>query len=156
MASSVGPRAKGTDGSDFSHRERVASHYRRSAEFKSKLKRVMKLQVLCAMMCLVVGLAVRFDYTCLISFSGYVCGLPLGFLALRHNNPSYMNIYGCCCSLLGVFPMVYLLYSTLWTGVVEQFRYVRMAVAVAVILSNGAGTFFAKNLMEVWTANTRT
>ena len=27
MASRAGPRAMGTDGSDFQHRERVASHY---------------------------------------------------------------------------------------------------------------------------------
>lgn len=27
MASRGGPRAAGTDGSDFQHRERVASHY---------------------------------------------------------------------------------------------------------------------------------
>ena len=95
----------------------------------------------------------EFEFLSEIVPNKFLCGLPLDFLALRHNNPSYMNVYGCCCSLLGVFPMVYLLYSALWTGVVDQFRYVRMAVAVAVILSNGAGT---KNLMEVWTVKTKT
>ena len=38
MASRAGPRATGTDGSDFTHRERVASHYKESVLWKAKLK----------------------------------------------------------------------------------------------------------------------
>ena len=38
MASRDGPRAVGTDGSDFSHRQRVASHYKESVLWKGKLK----------------------------------------------------------------------------------------------------------------------
>lgn len=38
MASRDGPRAVGTDGSDFSHRQRVASHYKESVQWKGKLK----------------------------------------------------------------------------------------------------------------------
>lgn len=155
MASNVGPRAKGTDGSDFSHRERVASHYQRSAEFKAKLKQILQLQVLCGIVCLGVGLVVRYDYTALLSFSGYLFGLPLGFLALRRNNSTYMNLYGCCCSILGVFPMVYLLYMCLWTGMVDKLRYIRIAMAISVVLSNTTGMFFAKHLMGAWTVNTR-
>lgn len=155
MASSVGPRARGSDGSDYSHRERVANHYQKSAELKPKLKRILQLQLLSAIMCLAVGLVVRYDITCLISFSGYVCGLPLGFLALRNNSPTYINIYGCCCSVLGVFPMVYLLYVSLWTGVVDRYRYVRLGMAVMVILTNTTGMFYAKSLMTVWTVNSQ-
>lgn len=35
MASRAGPRALGTDGSDFQHRERVASHYQMRLVLKS-------------------------------------------------------------------------------------------------------------------------
>lgn len=150
MASSIGPRAQGSDGSDYSHRERVARHYQRSAELKPKLRRILKLQIISGIMCLAVGLAVRYDFTCLVSFSGYACGLPFAFLALNKNNHSYINLYGCCCSILGVFPMVYLLYISLWTGMVDRYRYVRLSVAVMVIFVNTVGMFYAKGLMNAW------
>ena len=38
MASRDGPRAAGTDGSDFTHRQRVASHYKESVQWKGKMK----------------------------------------------------------------------------------------------------------------------
>lgn len=38
MASRGGPRATGTDGSDFTHRERVAAHYKESVKWKVKLR----------------------------------------------------------------------------------------------------------------------
>ena len=154
MASSVGPRAKGSDGSDFSHRERVASHYKISAEMKPKLKRVLMLQTVCAAMCLSVGLLARYDFPLLICFSGYMFGLPLAFYALKHNSATCINLYGVCCSLLGVFPCVYVAYISLWTGAVQNYRYVRLALCVAVVLSNCFGMFCAKHLMTAWTANT--
>lgn len=151
MASKIGPRAKGSDGSDYRHRENVASHYQRSAELKPKLRRIIQLQVLSGLICLLVGLVVRYDFACLLSFSGYAFGLPLGYLAVKNNSSSYINLYGCCCSLLGVFPMVYLLYVSLWTGVVDQYRYVRLSLAVGVIIVNTTGMFYARNLMKAWT-----
>ena len=151
MASNVGPRARGTDGSDYLHRERVASHYTISAKIKPQLGKVFLLQMLCAVLCLGLGLIVYFDFVCLVTFSGYVCGIPFGYLALKRNNSSYMNIYGCCCSLLGVFPMVYLLYTSLWTGYVSDYRYLRLLLAAVVVLCNTTGMYFSKRLMEAWT-----
>ena len=153
MASSIGPRAKGSDGSDFSHRERVASHYKISAELKPKLRKVLMLQVVCAVMCLSVGLIVHYDFPSLVCFSGYMCGLPLAFLALKRNNATYINLYGVCCSVLGVFPCVYVVYLSLWTGAVQSYRYVRLAVCVAVVLANAMGMFCAKHLMNAWTSS---
>ena len=150
MASRAGPRPGGTDGSDFSHRERVASHYKQSAELKPKLNKVIKLQIVCAVMCLVLGIAVSYDYVALICFTGYVLGLPLAHMALKSNSYMYINLYGCCCSLLGVFPMVYLLYTSLWSGVVDKYRYPRLGMAVMVILVNTVGMYIAKNLMSAW------
>lgn len=40
MASRAGPRAVGTDGSDFQHRERVASHYQMSVSLKSEIRKL--------------------------------------------------------------------------------------------------------------------
>ncbi|KAK0426400.1 hypothetical protein QR680_009689 [Steinernema hermaphroditum] len=38
MSSKAGPRAVGTDGSDFKHRQRVAAHYTWSVQYKNYLK----------------------------------------------------------------------------------------------------------------------
>ncbi|XP_031572843.1 protein jagunal homolog 1-like isoform X2 [Actinia tenebrosa] len=56
MSSRGGPRAAGTDGSDFTHRERVASHYRESVRHKLKVK-----------VCLWIHL---FFVTCVVSWYG--------------------------------------------------------------------------------------
>ncbi|XP_047636445.1 interleukin-17 receptor E isoform X4 [Phacochoerus africanus] len=40
MASRAGPRAAGTDGSDFQHRERVAMHYQMSVTLKYEIKKL--------------------------------------------------------------------------------------------------------------------
>lgn len=151
MTSRTGARPTGTDGSDFSHREKVATHYKQSAELKPKLSRVLKLQLLCSIMCLVLGVLVRYDYASLICVCGYALGLPCAHQALKRNGYTYINMYGCCCSLLGVFPMVYVLYTSLWTGMVDAYRYPRLALAIVVILVNTVGMYIAKNLMSAWT-----
>lgn len=38
MSSRFGPRATGTDGTDFRHRQRVAAHYQTSAQYKMYMK----------------------------------------------------------------------------------------------------------------------
>jgi len=150
MASNVGPRAKGTDGSDYLHRERVAGHYTVSAEVKPKLKKVLLLQVLCATLCLVISIMDQTNFVFLIAFTGYAVGIPLCHLSFKKNNTTFMNVYGVCCSVLGVFPMVYLLYISMWTGAVTQYRYLKLFSALAVVLCNTTGMFYAKKLMEAW------
>jgi len=46
MASRDGPRAEGSDGTDFQHRERIASHYETSAAYKQRLRYVIYLHLL--------------------------------------------------------------------------------------------------------------
>jgi len=46
MSSREGPRAEGSDGTDFQHRERVASHYETSAAYKLRLRYVIYLHLL--------------------------------------------------------------------------------------------------------------
>ena len=87
-------------------------------------------------------------------FTGYVFGIPLWHMDLKQNNVTYINLYGSCCSLLSVFPMVYVLYLSLWSGVLIKYRYVRLAEAVVVIVVNVGGMMHAKNLMTAWTART--
>ena len=123
---------------------------------KPKLRKVLMLQLVCAAMCLAVGIIVRYDFPSLLSFSGYVCGLPMAFYALKHNSATCINLYGVCCSVLGVFPCIYVVYLSVWTGAVQNYRYVRLALCVAVVLANTFGMFCAKQLMAAWTANPTT
>ena len=111
------------------------------------------LQLVCAAMCLAVGIIVRYDFPSLLCFSGYACGLPMAFYALKHNSATYINLYGVCCSMLGVFPSIYVVYLSVWTGAVQNYRYVRLALCVSVVLANMVGMFCAKQLMTAWTAN---
>ena len=155
MAARIGPRAQGTDGSDFSHRERVAEHYQMSAELKPKMKRVLYIQSVCAVTCLVLGILVRFDYFFLTAAFGYLIALPFCHFSLGRNNARNIDVYGISLSFLVVFPMVFELYSSLWTGVIEQLRVPRQALAVLIILLNGYGMHLAKRLKATWTQRTK-
>ncbi|MCP9260447.1 Protein jagunal [Dirofilaria immitis] len=46
MSSRFGPRAMGTDGTDFKHRQRIATHYHHSAQYKIYLKVLFGLHFL--------------------------------------------------------------------------------------------------------------
>lgn len=148
-------RGQGTDGSDFTHREQVARRYQTSAVMKTRLRRVLPVQVLCAIVCLTVGLLVRYDVPSLLCCAGYVCGIPLCHFALQRNSVTLINLYGTSCSLFGVLPMFYLLYLSLWTGALTEYRYVRLAEAVCVIAVNMGGMYFAKALMGVWSSTSQ-
>ena len=152
MAGREGPRARGTDGSDFQHREKVASHYQSSVSLKSRLRLVLLAQALLAALCLGVGLLLRYDYPFLLCFAGYVVGIPLAYFSLKKNNANFINTYGTACSMLGVFPMAFILYLCLWTGAIHNYRYLRVGTAVAVVLVNGLGMYTAKRLMQTWTS----
>lgn len=155
MAGRDGPRAAGTDGSDFTHREKVASHYQTSAVLKSRLKYILFAQSLLAVLCLAVGLSVKYDYCFLLSFSGYLVGIPLAYFSLKKNNVFFINTYGTSCSMLGVFPMLFIVYLSVWTGAVLRYRYLRVVSAILVVAANGLGMFVAKRLMESWTSKSK-
>lgn len=150
MAGREGPRARGTDGSDYTHRERVASHYQESVGWKSRLKLLLLSQTALAILCLGVGVIVQYDYCFLLCFSGYLVGIPLAHFSLKKNNLFFINIYGTACSMLGVFPMLFVLYLSLWTGSITRYRYLRLISAAAVVMVNGLGMHVAKRLRTSW------
>ena len=155
MAGRDGPRAAGTDGSDFTHREKVASHYQTSVVLKSRLKYLLCAQSLLAVLCLAVGYLVKYDYCFLLCFSGYLVGVPLAYLSLRKNNVSFINTYGTACSMLGVFPMMFILYLSVWTGTLDRYRMLRLVSAILVVMVNALGMYVAKELMNTWTSKTK-
>lgn len=151
MAGREGPRAEGTDGSDYAHREKVADHYQKSVVLKSRLKFLLYAQSVLAVLCLAVGLIVKYDYCFLLCSTGYLVGIPLAYFSLKKNNVNFINTYGTACSMLGVFPMMFVLYLCVWTGTITRLRYLRLISAILVVVVNGLGMHVAKSLMTSWT-----
>ncbi|XP_037333354.1 protein jagunal homolog 1-B isoform X1 [Pungitius pungitius] len=117
MASRAGPRAAGTDGSDFQHRERVASHYQMSVALKSEIRKLniahaliwllMATQVMVSQLSLVshkvVASPYQWEYPYLLS----IVPLVFSFLALPRNNISYLVISMISAGLFCVAPLIY-------------------------------------------------
>ena len=149
MASRDGLRARGTDGSDYSHRQRIAGHYQESILLKKRLKNLILVQA--GLFVLAIGLGVWLtDYPSLLAALGFAIGLPAGWRALKKNNAALINVYGTAVTMLGIFPMLYLLYTFLWTGVVVTHRPIRFVEAVLIITVNGFAAKCAKELMTTW------
>ncbi|XP_022651105.1 protein jagunal-like isoform X2 [Varroa jacobsoni] len=123
MASRTGAYIQGTDGSDFQHRQRVASHYQASAAYKSRLK----MSIFCHGLLAVVLLAKvsedildRLDIFILSLQELYVpkpllwewCWLMsipvagVGLSALRKNNAASMKIYVSGTFMFGIVPVL--------------------------------------------------
>ncbi|XP_028837137.1 protein jagunal homolog 1-B [Denticeps clupeoides] len=117
MASRAGPRASGTDGSDFQHRERVASHYQMSVALKSEIRKLnivhmiiwtlILAQAIVSQLHLVshdmVAVPYHWEYPYLLS------AIPMGFsfLALPRNNISYLVISMISAGLFCIAPIIY-------------------------------------------------
>lgn len=107
----------GTDGSDFQHRERVASHYQMSVALKSEIRKLnivhlltwvlMAAQVIVSQLSLVshkvVASPYQWEYPYLLSIIPTV----FNFLALPRNNISYLVISMISSGLFSVAPLIY-------------------------------------------------
>ncbi|XP_063067905.1 protein jagunal homolog 1-B-like [Engraulis encrasicolus] len=117
MASREGPRAAGTDGSDFQHRERVAKHYQMSVALKSEIRKLNILHVVIWLLVLaqvtvsqlhlvshsVVASPYQWEYPYLLS----VLPTALSFAAMPRNNISYLVISMISAGLFCVAPIIY-------------------------------------------------
>lgn len=129
MASKFGSRPVGSDGNDFLHRERIASHYQASAVNKSRLKYTIYLHTLLVLLMafrLSVSICVLFnirpprmlqklqlpradlwEYVWLLSTIASVFGL----VALRRNRVFLMLQYIIGTCLFGLCPIFFAVYS---------------------------------------------
>ena len=57
--------------------------------------------------------------------------------------------------MLGVFPMMFIIYLSVWTGTLDRYRTLRLVSATLVVVANALGMFVAKNLMIAWTNKTK-
>ncbi|XP_030637645.1 protein jagunal homolog 1-B [Chanos chanos] len=117
MASRAGPRATGTDGSDFQHRERVASHYQMSVALKGEIRKLnyahivvwvlVMAQVVVSQLKLVshnmVSAPYQWEYPYLLS----VIPTVFSFMALPKNNISYLVISMISAGLFCIAPIIY-------------------------------------------------
>uniref|UniRef100_A0A672JAH4 Protein jagunal homolog 1 n=1 Tax=Salarias fasciatus TaxID=181472 RepID=A0A672JAH4_SALFA len=119
MASRAGPRAAGTDGSDFQHRERVAAHYQMSAALKSEIR---KLNAAHAVLWLLMVVQVSSGLILLQSAAPRLVCPPywwqypyllsaaptaLNLLSLRRNHTGYLVASVMGGGLLGAAPLMY-------------------------------------------------
>ncbi|KAM7365692.1 hypothetical protein PAMP_016606 [Pampus punctatissimus] len=174
MASRAGPRATGTDGSDFQHRERVASHYQMSVALKSEIRKLnivhlliwvlMAAQVTESQLSLVshkvIATPYQWEYPYLLSIIPTV----FSFLALPRNNISYLVISMISAGLFCVAPLIY--------GCMEMFpvaqqlyrhgkayRFSAVSVMYLVIVIavqvHGWQIYYSKKLLDQWFTTTQ-
>ncbi|KAK1802400.1 hypothetical protein P4O66_022060, partial [Electrophorus voltai] len=178
MASRSGPRASGTDGSDFQHRERVAAHYQMSVALKSEIRKLnmahmalwalVVAQVLVSHLNLVshrvVASPYQWEYPYLLS----ILPTAVSFAALPRNNVGYLVVSMIGAGLLCVGPIVYgslemfPVAQQVWRhGKAYRFIFGFSAVSVLYLLLvvaiqvHGWHIYYSKKLLDAWFATTQ-
>mmetsp|Transcript_48752 Transcript_48752/g.112803 ORF Transcript_48752/g.112803 Transcript_48752/m.112803 type:complete len:171 (-) Transcript_48752:225-737(-) len=111
MSSAGGPRAKGTDGTDFQYRQRVDNHYKLMADARKSLRTAYRAQFATSL-----GLAVRAAFVLVSNDSPTLCtacgmlalgmlvAARLGFVAGKSQQPvGHAASYKRACILLALF-----------------------------------------------------
>ncbi|KAF7688317.1 protein jagunal homolog 1-B [Silurus meridionalis] len=177
MASRAGPRVGGTDGSDFQHRERVASHYQISVALKSEIRKLnvahvvlwvlVLAQVLVSQLNLLshklVASPYQWEYPYLLS----IIPTALSFMALPRNNSGYLAVSmigaGLFCAApilygaMEMFPVAQQLYRH---GKAYRFIFGFSAVSVLYLLIvlavqvHAWQIYYSKKLLDAWFTTT--
>lgn len=170
MASRDGPRAVGTDGSDFAHRQRVASHYKESVQWKGKLK---------ACLCFHLVLIVAVGAWIIAAYSGIVKAHPepwemvwlvsivptiVGLISLPKNNIKQLYVYAFGTLFIGVVPLVFgacVMVQNLYFNIshgrapaTQQWQNapMKMAASAFVIQFHGISLYYANKLIGAWSS----
>ncbi|CAL8302190.1 protein jagunal homolog 1-B [Gadus morhua] len=178
MASREGPRATGTDGSDFKHRERVAAHYQMSVALKSEVRKLnivhaliwllMAAQVTVSQLGLVshrlVAQPYQWEYPYLLS----IVPCALSFLALPRNNISYLVLAMISAGLFCVAPLIYgamemfpVAQQLYRHGKAYRFLFgmpavtVMYLVVVVAVQVHGWQIYYSKRLLDQWFTSTQ-
>lgn len=114
MASRAGPRAAGTDGSDFQHRERVAMHYQMSVTLKYEIKKLTYVHLIIWLLLVAkmsvghlrllshdqVAMPYQWEYPYLLS----IVPSLLGLFSFPRNNISYLVLSMISMGLFSIAP----------------------------------------------------
>ncbi|XP_077977526.1 protein jagunal homolog 1-like [Glandiceps talaboti] len=115
MSSRAGPRAAGTDGSDFEHRERVASHYRISAQYKSRMKYFIYITIVLCLTVVAKAALIQLKLIKIKKSDKSVLLLPwemfwlcsiipsiLGLMSLPRSRTTYLMLYSVGIAVFGI------------------------------------------------------
>ncbi|XP_010864740.1 protein jagunal homolog 1-A [Esox lucius] len=178
MTCRVGPRAAGTDGSDFKHREKVAPQYQMSASLKSKIRKLNLVHLLLWLLVVAqvtvnklnlvpsntVAEPYRWEYPYLIS----LFPLVTGSLSLPKNNISYLVISMISSGLFSIAPLFYGIMEML--GEAQQlyrhgkayrilFGWAAVTVMYLVVLAalhvHAWQIYYSKKLLDAWFNSTQ-
>ena len=152
MASRTGARVGGTDGSDYSHREKVAPQYQRIVEIKRKLKPVILLQTICLISLLINLVLVYHTTTASLTAAGFLIGLPCIYFGLKKNSIALVNFYSTCCVVFGLFPMSFRMYKLLFGPSMLAYPggLILTVETGLILLLNVIGAYLARALMSLW------
>lgn len=167
MSSRSGPRASGSDGSDFSHREQVASHYKDSVKWKSKLKLNLTLHLILIFLGILwtaLGYFKMIEYHIQDWQMAWLCTvIPVifGLTSLPKNKHNQMYIYVIGSMGLGFGPMVYGA-STYVRTVLDNLQKdnsfdmrglsIKLAVLALIVQMQITGIYYAVKLINAWKA----
>ncbi|XP_075772462.1 protein jagunal homolog 1 isoform X2 [Pelodiscus sinensis] len=178
MASRAGPRPEGTDGSDYQHRERVASHYQMSVALKCEIKKLIYMQLalwllLVAQICVShlkllphdqVAMPYQWEYPYLLSIIPSLFGL----LSFPRNNISYLVLSMISTGLFSVAPLIYgsmemfpMAQQLYRHGKAYRFIFGFSAVSVLYLLVvvavqvHGWQLYYSKKLLDSWFTSTQ-
>ncbi|KAL0963461.1 hypothetical protein UPYG_G00306660 [Umbra pygmaea] len=178
MTSRVGPRAAGTDGSDFKHREKVAPQYQMSAKLKSNIRKLNLVHLLLWVLVLAqvtvnklnllpseaVAEPYRWEYPYLIS----VFPLVAGSMSLPKNNISYLVISMISSGLFSIAPLFYGVMEMLGEGqqlyrLGKAYRFVFGWAAVTIMYLvivvaaqvHAWQIYYSKKLLDAWFNSTQ-
>jgi len=170
MASRSGPRAEGTDGSDFSHREKIADHYTKSAELKASVRKCLIPHIV-LFVCLIlkaISLALKSTYFLPLENWEMAWGVSgifawIGLRSLPKNDTRRLSSYIVGNICFGIAPLAYGVY-VLVNKLLADFQDIKNApkewknsptkmAIVAVCLSwQVTGAFHAIRLVRAWGA----
>ncbi|KFM59629.1 Protein jagunal, partial [Stegodyphus mimosarum] len=178
MASKGGARAKGTDGTDYGHRETIASHYQISSTNKRRLKITIVLHMLLLIFVILKLSTEILQFVNISPMKFYDIKFPkailwewvwlssiiftlAAFYGLRKNNVIAMKVYSVGIFVCGIIPLVgaiayhsgdlkvFLLSDNIGTNV-EKFRGVPVVLITCIFVSI---TFLVHSLSIVFAVN---
>lgn len=176
--SRAGPRASGTDGSDFQHRERVANHYQMSVSLKNEIKKLTYAHILLWVLIAaqigvahlklvshsLVAMPYQWEYPYMLS----IIPSLLGLFSFPRNNISYLVISMISAGLFSIAPLIYgsmemfpmaqqlyrhgKAYRFIFGFSAVSVLYLVMVVAVQV---HGWQIYYSKKLLDSWFTSTQ-
>ncbi|XP_065662107.1 protein jagunal homolog 1-A [Hydra vulgaris] len=170
MASRSGPRAEGTDGSDFSNRESIASHYKKSAALKTKVRKSMIPHILMTILLLGKFIVLALGYKYFLPFEKWemvwvLSGISafVGLKSLAKNDNKKLSIYIYGNILFGIAPLIFGLYASIkkvqvdmsdFKNVPDSWRDspMKMAIIACGLTWQIVGIFHALRLRKAWSS----